>query len=52
MLWAAENEEYAISGCAECPREETLKQRERYFSNIKFSTIKEVLEQGKSTAFL
>ncbi len=41
----AEMEEWTITGATACPRETTLRQREKYFSEIHFLTVEEMLRK-------
>ena len=41
---AAEVHEWFGLGAPACPKEKTMEQRNKYFSTIKFSTIREVLD--------
>ena len=45
-------DEFSIDGATACPEEKTLKQREKYFSGMKFSSIKQVLERAEKVDFL
>ncbi|KAL3447461.1 NAD(P)-binding protein [Aspergillus insuetus] len=40
-------EQWEVSGATACPREKTLRQREKYFSSLKLVTIEELLQMGK-----
>ncbi|CAL8576619.1 hypothetical protein XPA_002490 [Xanthoria parietina] len=40
-------DEWSIDGATEVPKETTLRQREKYFANCKFSTLEEVLGMAK-----
>ena len=40
-------DEWSIDGATEVPKETTLRQREKYFQNCKFSTLEEVLGMAK-----
>lgn len=40
-------EEWMISGAAACPKSKTLIHREKYFRNVKFSSIKDILVQAE-----
>ncbi|OJJ63009.1 hypothetical protein ASPSYDRAFT_1168812 [Aspergillus sydowii CBS 593.65] len=44
----AEMEEWTVTGATACPKETTLRQREKYFSSIHFLTVEEmVMRAGK-----
>ncbi|KAJ0417361.1 NAD(P)-binding protein [Aspergillus carlsbadensis] len=45
-LELAQIEQWEVSGATACPREKTLRQREKYFSGLKFVTIEEMLKMG------
>jgi hypothetical protein len=45
-------EEWMISGASACPREKTLAQRVKYFSNVKFSSLEELLKYSKTVKFV
>ncbi|KAL9595837.1 MAG: hypothetical protein Q9179_004828 [Wetmoreana sp. 5 TL-2023] len=45
-------DEFSIDGATACPKEKTLRQRETYFRNCKFSTIEEVLKRAEEVDFL
>ncbi|KAL4876916.1 NAD(P)-binding protein [Aspergillus karnatakaensis] len=45
----AEAEELTISGANCCPREKTLDQKARYFENVPFRSLREVLEKAGSS---
>ncbi|KAL3486976.1 NAD(P)-binding protein [Aspergillus germanicus] len=46
-LELAQIEQWEVSGATACPREKTLRQREKYFPKLKFVTIDEMLKMGK-----
>jgi hypothetical protein len=46
-LELAQIEQWEVSGATACPREKTLRQREKYFSSLQFVTIDEMLKMGK-----
>ena len=48
----AQVEEMMILGCLSCPQEKTLRQRKDYFSNIKFSTLCELLNHDELVSFV
>ena len=39
----AQIEEMMIMGCLACPKEKTLKQREKYFGQVKFLDLEQML---------
>lgn len=45
-------DEFSIDGATACPKEKTLKQREKFFRRCKFSTIEEVLKRAQGMDFL
>jgi hypothetical protein len=47
-LYLASVEEMMINGSGACPREKTLAQREKYFPNLRFTTLEELLVQMTS----
>lgn len=51
-LEIARVEEWMIAGASACPREKTLRQRAKYFSNVKFSTLVELLQLAKEREFV
>ncbi|RDW92956.1 aromatic alcohol reductase [Aspergillus mulundensis] len=38
-----EVEQHQVAGATACPKEKTLRQREKYFSNVKFMSVEEML---------
>ncbi|RAL15796.1 MFS general substrate transporter, partial [Aspergillus homomorphus CBS 101889] len=46
-LAIAEAEEWTISGATACPKEKTLQQREKFFSDIQFTTVGELLKKAE-----
>ena len=48
----AQVEEMMILGCLSCPKEKTLRQREEYFSQVKFSSLDELLNYAKTVEFV
>jgi hypothetical protein len=42
----AQVDEWIVAGASACPREKTLRQRSTYFSNLKFHTISELLQEA------
>lgn len=48
----AQVEEWMLAGASACPREKTLKHREKYFSRVKFHTISELLQEAGNQDFL
>ena len=49
---ASQVDEMIITGCLSCPREKTLRQRKDYFSNLKFSTLDELLRHAELVDFV
>lgn len=47
----AQMEEVTVMGCLACPKEKTLKQRERYFSNLGFLGLEDLLRYTKEGKF-
>lgn len=43
----AELEEWTVSGATACPKETTLCQRDKYFSEIQFLTVEEMLRMAE-----
>ena len=43
----AQIEELTVMGCLACPREKTLKQRERYFKHLRFLGLEDLLSYTK-----
>lgn len=48
----AQVDEWMVCGGCAVPIEKTLRQREKYFSRVKFSTLQELLERAEKTDFL
>ncbi|PYI23162.1 MFS general substrate transporter [Aspergillus violaceofuscus CBS 115571] len=46
-LAIAEAEEWTISGATACPQEKTLRQREKFFAGMHFTTVEELLWKAK-----
>lgn len=51
-LYLASVEEMMITGSGACPREKTICQREKFFKNLSFTTLEELLLQTGSTRSL
>ena len=51
-LEIARVEEWMIAGASACPQEKTLRQRAKYFGNVKFSTLEELLRVAKERDFV
>jgi hypothetical protein len=51
-LYLASVEEMMIDGSGACPREKTLRQREKFFQNMSFTTLEELLLQTGSSKHL
>ena len=47
----AQLEEMTVMGCLACPKEKTLKQRERYFKDLRFLGLKDLLRHIKKGEF-
>ena len=47
----AQIEEVMVMGCLACPKEKTLKQRERYFKDLKFLGLGDLLRYTKEGEF-
>ncbi|KAI4250908.1 MAG: hypothetical protein LQ352_005184 [Teloschistes flavicans] len=45
-------DEFSIDGATACPKEKTLEQREKFFMDLHFSSIKEVLQKAEEVDFL
>lgn len=48
----AQVDEWMVCGGCTLPKEKTLRQREKYFSKVKFSTLEELLKRAETTDFL
>ena len=48
----AQMEEVIVMGCLACPKEKTLKQRERYFKDLKFLGLEDLLRYTKEGKLL
>lgn len=46
---SAEAEEWQISGAAACPEEKTRRQHEKYFRNLRFLSIEQLLQEAETT---
>ncbi|RAH65258.1 MFS general substrate transporter [Aspergillus aculeatinus CBS 121060] len=46
-LAIAEAEEWTISGATACPKEKTLRQREKFFAGMHFTTVEELLRKAE-----
>jgi hypothetical protein len=51
-LEVAQIEEMMVLGCLACPREKTLRQREKYFSGVGFMGLEELLEYAEGVDFI
>lgn len=51
-LELAHVEEWMIAGAAACPREKTLRQRAKYFGEVKFSSLDELLRLAEKVEFV
>ena len=47
----AQIEELTVMGCLACPKEKTLKQRERYFKDLRFLRLEDLLRYTKEGEF-
>ena len=47
----AQIEEIMVMGCLACPKEKTLKQRERYFKDLGFLGLEDLLRHTKEGEF-
>ena len=47
----AQMEEVIVMGCLACPKEKTLKQRERYFKDLRFLGLEDLLRYTKGGEF-
>jgi len=45
-------DEWMTAGAAACPKEKTLRQREKYFGRMKFASISELLQLAESKDFI
>lgn len=45
-------DEWIVTGATACPKDKTLRQREKYFSGIKFSTLEELLQRAEKVEFI
>lgn len=48
----AQIEEVIVMGCLACPKAKTLKQREKYFKNLRFLGLEDLLRYTKEGEFL
>ena len=51
-LELAQVEEMMVMGCLACPKEKTLRQREKYFSNVRFIGLEELLSFSEGVDFV
>ena len=49
---AAQVEESTVLGCLACPRETTLRQREKYFSSVRFRDLEQLLQCASEMDFV
>ena len=47
----AQMEEVIVMGCLACPKEKTLEQRERYFKDLRFLGLEDLLRHTKEGEF-
>ena len=45
-------EEMMVLSCLACPEEKTLRQRQQFFSKMKFSTLEELLKHAEEIDFV
>jgi hypothetical protein len=48
-LYLASVEQMMITGSGACPREKTIRQRGKFFENLNFTTLEELLLQTRSS---
>lgn len=48
----AELEKWTVTGATACPKDTTLRQREKYFSGIRFLTVEEMLRKAEMNGHL
>ena len=51
-LYLASVEEMMITGSGACPREKTIRQRDKFFKNLRFTTLEGLLLQTGSSRCL
>ena len=51
-LEAAQVEEQAVLGCLACPKETTIRQREKYFSSVRFRDLEQLLQCASEMDFV
>lgn len=51
-LAIAEAEEWTVTGATACPKEKTLRQREKYFKNVEFLSLREMLGLAEREGFV
>ena len=51
-LEIAQAEDWHTLGASACPQEKTLRQRAKYFSNVHFSTVEELLRRAETINFI
>ena len=49
---AAQVEEMTVLGCLACPKEKTLRQREKYFSAVEFRGLEQLLQCASEMEFV
>ena len=49
---AAQVEEMSVLGCLACPKEKTLRQREKYFSSVRFRNLEQLLQCASEMDFV
>ena len=48
----AQTEEMTINSQLMCPKEETLRQRQKYFQGVKFRSLEQLLKDARDMDFL
>ena len=48
----AQVEDLMITGCMACPKEKTLRQREKYFPGLRFLALEELLRLAAEVDFV
>lgn len=51
-LYVAQLEEMMVLSCLACPKEKTLRQREKYFHNLHFRGLEELLHYANAVDFV
>lgn len=50
--YASDLDEWMLAGAAACPRDKTLRQRAKYFRNVEFSGLSQLLSRATKTDFI